>query len=482
MSTQYSPRIVTTGLVAYLDAANTKSYAGSGTTWNDLSNNSNTATLVNGAVYSAGYNGYIRCDGSDDYIEIATNNGMVFGTGGFTIEYWFRKLSTTTGYDNIWGPNKWNSGGSPGTNEWTMTIGAGSSGTGDTYEFVVESGSTAYAVQSSTALSLNTWYQLVAVRDGNTLKLYLNGSLVISTTPSGFTSSTAINDISARKLRIGNSGLNNFYTNVDTSMLRVYNQALTATQILQNYNAQRGRFVEPVEIPVVTDSLVLHLDAGNTASYSGSGTTWYDLTSNHFDSTLTNGAGYSSGAITFDATDDYVAVSSAMSSVIVTDTPGYSISGWFYINNNDFANWRTIIAKQGDNRQYYVGLNGGYGPPYRGLSFFSNQSGQGGVGTDPLVAGRWYYFCATHYGTSGTGNTLYVRSLAGIESITTFASTGTSEIGTDIGINPIKIGKYTDGVPFLWDGKIAIVCVYGKKLSEAEILQNFNSAKGRFGL
>ena len=242
MSTSAPISVVQSGLVHCLDAANIKSYPGSGTTWYDLTKYNNSATLVNGPVYTNNYGGYITCDGVDDYIEVATNNGMVFGTGGFTVEYWFRKLASTSFYSNIWGPNRWNTGGSPGTNEWTLTIGAGSTGTGDTYEFVVESGTSQYSIQSLSALTLNTWYQLVAVRNGATLKMYLNSVLTVSSTPAGFSAATSINDIAARKLRIGNSGLNNFYTNADTSTLRIYNQALTDTQILQNFNSTKSRF------------------------------------------------------------------------------------------------------------------------------------------------------------------------------------------------------------------------------------------------
>ena len=235
--------VITDGLVLYLDAANTKSYIGSGTTWNDISRSGNSGILVNGPTFSRANNGYIRCDGFDDYISIPNTPLLKFGSSNFTIEYWFRKLNTTTGYDEIWGPNTWNTGASPGTNEWSLTIGNGATGEGNTFSFGVEVGTTAYGTgESTTPLSLNTWYQLVGVREGGNLKVYLNSVLNMNVSPVGFTSASTINNVAAREIRINNSGLNRFYTNADNSQLRIYTKALSATEVLQNYNATKTRF------------------------------------------------------------------------------------------------------------------------------------------------------------------------------------------------------------------------------------------------
>jgi hypothetical protein len=86
--------------------------------------------------------------GLNDYIEVIDTSSLDFGSGSFTVEYWFRKLATTTGgnFDNIWGVNKWNTGASPGTNEWSLVIGNGTTGTGNQYSFGVESGSVNYGI------------------------------------------------------------------------------------------------------------------------------------------------------------------------------------------------------------------------------------------------------------------------------------------------------------------------------------------------
>ena len=67
MALSHSPSIVTNGLVLCLDAANSKSYPGSGTTWTDLSGRGNNGTLVNGVGYNSGNLGSLVFDGVDDY-------------------------------------------------------------------------------------------------------------------------------------------------------------------------------------------------------------------------------------------------------------------------------------------------------------------------------------------------------------------------------------------------------------------------------
>jgi hypothetical protein len=90
MASSIAPNIVTDGLVMYLDAANTKSYPGSGTTWNDLSGNSNNGTLINGPTFNP--NGGIDFDGTDDYINFGNPTELNF-TGNMSHEVWFTRNS-----------------------------------------------------------------------------------------------------------------------------------------------------------------------------------------------------------------------------------------------------------------------------------------------------------------------------------------------------------------------------------------------------
>lgn len=239
----------------------------------------------------------------------------------------------------------------------------------------------------------------------------------------------------------------------------------------------------------IKDGLVFYVDAGNKRSYNSGSNIIYDLSGNNHTGSLINSPTFDNnngGSITFDAVDDYIEMSSSLSSVIVTDTPGFTITGWFNASVND-GNWRTVISKQlGNNRQYFIGLNGGYGATGGAFTFFSNQGGGGGISTTAAIqTNTWHYFAVTHYGIDGNNaNTLYIRTLDQELNIgSPFNANSTNgAIDSDNGTAPVRIGKYTDSNPFLFSGKVANITYYNRKLSQSEILQNYNATKGRYGL
>jgi hypothetical protein len=90
MGVYAGPEINESGLVLCLDAGNTKSYPGSGTTWTDLSGNGNTGTLVNGPTYSSANGGSIVFDGSNDYIQTNFNYSLTSSNTEFTCAAWYK--------------------------------------------------------------------------------------------------------------------------------------------------------------------------------------------------------------------------------------------------------------------------------------------------------------------------------------------------------------------------------------------------------
>ena len=98
MAFNYSPKISTDGLVLCLDAANTKSYSGSGTVWSDLSRGGNNGTLTNGPTFNSGNGGSIVFDGVNDYVDCGVSNISL--PINITLISWIYQ-STTTGYRNI---------------------------------------------------------------------------------------------------------------------------------------------------------------------------------------------------------------------------------------------------------------------------------------------------------------------------------------------------------------------------------------------
>jgi hypothetical protein len=253
-----TPPTVTNGLVLHLDAGSRQSYVSGSTTWNDLSGNRNNGTLTvsgSGAVsasFSSLNQGIIRNSGSSavgSYVEVLDNSTLDFGSGSFTVEYWFRKLATTSAYSNIWGVNKWNTGATPGSNEWLLVIGNSSTGNGNTISFGIESGSCFFTTPDNTVtISLNTWYQLVGLRNGASLQTYLNGNIVqniispIGSTGATLTANSVVNNVVGLNLRINNSALNSYFTNADNAVVKVYNRALSPAEVTQNYNALKNRF------------------------------------------------------------------------------------------------------------------------------------------------------------------------------------------------------------------------------------------------
>ena len=219
MSTSYSPKIVTDGLVLALDAANIKSYSGSGTTWTDLSGNNNTGTLTNGPTFNGENGGSIVFDGTNDCV-VVNSNANILSKTTYTKIAWF--------YTTSFGPsNNIIAGGNSGQHTvWlggTTTLRAGHNGVWD-------------RVISTTILSVNTWYfGAVTFNSSTGWVLYLNG--VREATNVNTTQFTGNQEI---LIGAYGTGTNVFIGRIPIAV--VYNRTLSANEVLQNYNATRGRF------------------------------------------------------------------------------------------------------------------------------------------------------------------------------------------------------------------------------------------------
>ena len=229
MALSHSPQISLNGLTLCLDAGNTKSYPGSGTTWTDLSGNGNNGTLVNGVGYNSGNLGSLVFDGSNDWFSTTLSIGDAntsFSWGGFV------KVNSSTGGNFFLFGNYTENGTTP-----FFAITFNNSGD-NTFIYIRDStGGTAIS-SGNTNLDLSTWYYLIGVRDAgaNQVKLYVNGELVDTDTFAGShnVKSTTNNFGGVRHLTN--------YANCNIGNVHVYNRALTATEIQQNYNALKSRF------------------------------------------------------------------------------------------------------------------------------------------------------------------------------------------------------------------------------------------------
>lgn len=242
--------IITNGLVLCLDAANKMSYAGSGTSWNDLSGNNNTGTLTNGPTFSSNDGGSIVFDGTNDYIECGSNSSIVnvSNNNEFTVEA-FVKWNTvpTAGYGQYIMANVNPTNGPPNlTGGFQLGYTPGGYGfTFATYgnnSAINGSGSFEGVSSNSFVPVANNWYHMTGLKLNTGYFGYVNGILVASylTTSKGGSAPTSLKlGLRERDLN-GNQG--QFYFNGNISSAKIYNRGLTSSEIIQNYNATKTRF------------------------------------------------------------------------------------------------------------------------------------------------------------------------------------------------------------------------------------------------
>ena len=229
MGVAYNPQIVTNGLVLCLDAANTKSYPGSGTTWTDLSGSGNTGTLVNGVGYDVDS---LSFDGVNDYISVPYNS-ILNTPNGATYSIWI--YPTSTGEFLNRGTS--DSGATPDNPRFYINVSSKS-----IYFDWSTPGSDRYLDTSSNSFESNKWINVVGVAvAGGRLDVYVNGSLC--TYQSRVNADTMPNPLpnTNNEIQIGGVTWVPRYFGGRISSVQLYNRALTASEIQQNYNALKSR-------------------------------------------------------------------------------------------------------------------------------------------------------------------------------------------------------------------------------------------------
>lgn len=224
----HSPKIVTNGLILALDAANNKSYSGTGTVWADLSGNNNSGSLLNGPTFSGENNGSIVFAGDDDNIDCGNNASLTFSSQ-FSYSVWFN-TANLTGFKAILTHR--NSGiTSVATNMYTSS---------SILYAEVKNNSRSYnkSIFAPFSISTNTWYNYCLVVSSTEVTIYLNGERYIAdTTSTGPFSNFDTPMLIGRHFTEASQYFNGKIANV-----QIYNRALSATEIIQNFNATRGRF------------------------------------------------------------------------------------------------------------------------------------------------------------------------------------------------------------------------------------------------
>jgi hypothetical protein len=217
MAFNYSPKVVTDGLVLYLDAANPNSYVSGSTTWRDISRSGNNGTLVSGSSYSSADGGSIVFDGVDDYVSTTQSLTSL----SFSYEVFLRPTNITKDQMYI---------GTTVPATYMRIVGSSAF-------MSVNTTSGQRTLSHSQTLSNNTPYHIVSIYNGVRLKIYVNGVL---------TEGSILNlplEQPVATSRIGrwrDSDLRSFVGQIYN--IRLYNKELTQTEVLQNYNALKTRF------------------------------------------------------------------------------------------------------------------------------------------------------------------------------------------------------------------------------------------------
>jgi hypothetical protein len=440
--------IVRDGLILNLDPGNSRSYAGAGNTIYDLSGTGNSGNLINGPAFSPVNNGHFVFDGVNDTIRI---NNTMFGTlyskaTSYSCDLWMYINSTQNYTSNPDNDIVENSGNYPFVIRYERPL----------LKTAVYDG--VNNPQSSIAFIRDTWihFTLVVNYANNTASSYLNGVLA-----STFSVASVTDTLSVTNLYLFSRSESINWTTGKLGPFHMYRKALSPEEVLQNYNATKNRFINV--LPPVRDNLILNLDAGDLASYPGSGTTWFDLSGSNNTSVLTNGPTYtysdSLSNFLFDGSNDYVVVNSNANLLSKTE---YTKFVFFYATSFSTANNLISGGVSGTNHAFWLNFSNRL---YAG----HNASWSTVTGSTTLSTNTWYCGAVTYSNVSGWK--LYLNGVLDGTSATSTTFDNSGEL---------LIAAYANANVFT--GRIPLALVYNRALSAAEIAQNFNFYRTRYGI
>ena len=234
MGVAYNSNPPMDGIVLCFDAANAKSYPGSGTTWNNLCERTGNATLINGPTYFSDFGGYINFDGSNDYASVPSNTEYLLASE-FTMTAWVRPKNNPSNYGAICGTFDFLPSSYYGFNFSILP-------NSQTFHFLVGgwNGGNINYIPASSTYNINQWYHLVGTTNGLTSKFYVNGILNTTYTQAA----VAVPGSSTTQFLIGRyyQNVDNFYYVGDLASTYLFNREFTATEVKDTFNLQKNRF------------------------------------------------------------------------------------------------------------------------------------------------------------------------------------------------------------------------------------------------
>lgn len=455
MGISAGPKITTDGLVLHIDATNTKSYSGSGITIYNMVTGGIAGTLVNGTSSDIAYKKTFLLDGTNDTIQMPLPSGIVTGSQ-ISLSFWakWKSVGTTTATIQTLVDNQYQVADNIGFFIQDRPD------LGSVLEWSTQPNNTVNRrVYSTQVVGDGSWHHIVGTNDGTYSRLYVDGY------ETGTAKTSAGIATTQDMLCIGNWAYvysSPRYLNGTISNFKVYNRALSATEILSDYYSTKNRFFPNENI--VSNGLVLYFDASKSNSYPGTGNTIYDLSGFGNTGSLVNGPTFSStngGNISFDNVNDYISFGTS-SSVKPTQL---TLACFFKINAINAPN--VIVGKQGTGlgaASYALVVQNG------NLNFRIESGGIQDASYTFSNTSTYNYAVGTY---DGSALKLYLNgALVGT------ATTTVSIVYSDS--YPLLIGYYANA--FATNMNVGSLKLYNRALSAIEIMQNFNALRERYNI
>jgi len=446
------------------------------TTFIDSSNNSHTVTANGDAEISTTQSKFggasMYFDGSGDYLSIPDSDQFEIGSGDFTFEAWIYLTGYSAAYQGQYYVAEiiCKDSGSTGRGFTFYVLGTSTSWT-NLRVGLFSSNTNLLVTSATTSFNLNTWYHVAGVRNGTSLRLYKNGVDV-----GGGTNATTVQNTTTA-VTVGSENPY-FIATGNAYYFPGYIDDLRITKGVARYTSNFTTPTAPLpDETIVTNGLALHLDAGNSASYPGTGTTWTDLSGNENDGTLTNGPTYDSsdgGSIVFDGDNDFIDLGTIGVSHPLQLDNGFTIS-WWGIQSGSGDLFQRIIDKSNGG----LGLNGwaiyplGQGEPDTQLTL-NYDGNEGGINSSTrLSSTSWQNWSITWSSSSNQ----WIWYLNGSVDNSGYKTYNVPTFQTNA-----RIGSWNHSTQREYKGKISSVLIYTRPLTASEIAKNYNALRDRYGL
>lgn len=441
-STRY---IISSNLVLHYNTFNTSSYNGSGNTISDISGNNLNGTITGSPAWNVNYftfvNDYITTANlAPSLTEVHTCEVWIYPTGNGVVMQANAQPTPNTSYHHS-----------------SIEIVAGK------LEFGLWNGTGISSTGPTSNISFNEWHQVVLTYDGATVRGYLDGAFagsvnVVWDSPEDSTGVFYYN-FGYRDATDQGDG-----TDFDGrfGILRVYETALSLSSIARNYNASIGN-----RSSLVTDQLRVYYAPKNSASYSGAGTSLYNLAPTTLTGTMSN-VTYTSPYFSFNGNNSQISVPD--NALLEPGAGSFSIEVWVRFNNFDTS---SVIAGKFTNGGLAADVSYGLRARNTGEIRFEIGDGSGSADSPTFMGstGVWYQLVGVIDQVNNEIR-LYVNGASLGSNVLTYATILNSG-------NNLYLGSYNNGESSQYlDGDIGSVRVYGKALSDAEVLNNYSFDRG----